>query len=200
MTDVYRTIANRSEGLYKDKGSKFLAFALPVEGLDEVYLELEQFRKSYFDARHICYAYMLGTEGEQYRANDDGEPSGTAGRPILGQIRSFGLSNVLVVVVRYFGGVLLGTGGLTSAYKTAAAAALSNAKILEKTLDVGISLSFEYPYTNEVMSIIKDCGAKILDPQYEELCSMSLSIRLSKLDELKERLSKVESLLINNNE
>ncbi len=200
MTDVYRTIANRSEGLYKDKGSKFLAFALPVEGLEEVHLELEQFRKSYFDARHICYAYMLGAEAEQYRANDDGEPSGTAGRPILGQIRSFGLSNVLVVVVRYFGGVLLGTGGLTSAYKTAAAAALSNARILEKTLDVGICLSFEYPYTNEVMSIIKDCGAKILDPQYKELCSMSLSIRLSKLDELKERLSKVESLLINNNE
>ncbi len=200
MTDTYRTIANRSEGLYKDKGSKFLAFALPVEGLEEVHLELEQFRKSYFDARHICYAYMLGAEAEQYRANDDGEPSGTAGRPILGQIRSFGLSNVLVVVVRYFGGVLLGTGGLTSAYKTAAAAALSNARILEKTLDAEICLSFEYPYTNEVMSVIKDYGAKIIDPKYEELCSMSLSIRQSKLNELKERLSKVESLLIINNE
>ena len=127
MIDTYKTIANRSEGLYKDKGSKFLAFAIPVEGIEEVNLELEQFRKSYFDARHVCYAYMLGVDGEQYRVYDDGEPSGTAGRPILGQIRSFGLSNVLVVVVRYFGGVLLGTGGLTVAYKTAAAAALSNA-------------------------------------------------------------------------
>ena len=200
MTDVYRTIANRSEGLYKDKGSKFLAFALPVEGLLEVHQELEQFKKSYFDARHICYAYMLGVEGEQYRANDDGEPSGTAGRPILGQIRSFRLSNVLVVVVRYFGGVLLGTGGLTTAYKTAAAAALSNARILEKTLDAEISLSFEYPYTNEVMNVINECGAQIVNPQYQELCSMSLSIRLSKVEELKERLSKVESLHIKNNE
>lgn len=200
MTDEYRTIASRSEGLYKDKGSKFLAFALPVDNLEDVQQELEQFRKSYFDARHICYAYTLGLEGEQYRANDDGEPSGTAGRPILGQIRSFGLINVLVVVVRYFGGVLLGTGGLTSAYKTAAAAALSNARVLEKTLDAQISLSFEYPYTNEVMSIIKDCGAQIIRPKYEELCSMNLDIRLSKLDELKKRLSKVDSLHIKNNE
>jgi len=200
MIDTYRTIANRSEGLYKDKGSKFLAFALPVEGLEEINQELEQFRKSYFDARHVCYAYMLGVDGEQYRVYDDGEPSGTAGRPILGQIRSFGLSNVLVVVVRYFGGILLGTGGLTVAYKTAAAAALSNARILEKTLDARIGLSFEYPYTNEVMSIIKDCEAQIIDPRYEEHCSMRLSIRQGRLDELKERLSKVESVLITSDE
>lgn len=200
MIDFYKTIADSSEGLFKDKGSKFLAFALPVEQVEEVQQELEKFKKSYFDARHICYAYVLGADGSQYRSNDDGEPSGTAGRPILGQIRSCGLSNVLVVVVRYFGGVLLGTGGLTTAYKTAAAAALSNAKILDKTVDATILICFEYFYTNEVMSIIKDCGAQIIDPKYEELCCMHLSIRLSKMEELKERLSTVESLSIKDDE
>ena len=159
MADSYFTIASESEGLYKDKGSKFLAFAHPVSSLEEVKVLLEHYRKEYYDARHVCYAYMLGADQEEFRANDDGEPSGTAGRPILGQIRSKNLTNVLVVVIRYFGGILLGTSGLIVAYKEATADALSRADIIEKDVMLPRTLRFSYEKMNEVMRTLKDINA-----------------------------------------
>ena len=132
MSDIYKTINSTAEGIYKIKGSKFLSFAIPVQNVDEIKVIVAEYRKQYFDARHVCYAYMLGNERLEFRANDDGEPSGTAGRPILGQINSYELTDVMIIVVRYFGGILLGTGGLVSAYKEAAIEALSQAEIIEK--------------------------------------------------------------------
>jgi len=192
--DSYKTIEDISEGLYKEKGSKFLAFAHPVNTVDQVRSLLEHYRKTYYDARHVCYAYSIGPEGEEYRANDDGEPSGTAGRPILGQIQSFGLTNVLVVVIRYFGGILLGTGGLVVAYKAAAAEALQAAAVLEKTVDTDFELRFEFPFMNDVMRIVKNMDAQIVGQGYEMDCIMKLRIRKGEADRLKGALSKVESL------
>jgi uncharacterized YigZ family protein len=192
--DTYKTIQSVSEGTYKEKGSKFLAFAHPIESVPNVKALLDQYRKNYYDARHICYAYIVGAEGTETRANDDGEPSGTAGRPILGQIQSFGLTNVLVVVIRYFGGILLGTGGLVVAYKTAAAEALKAAQIIEKTVDVDFSIRFEFPYQNDVMKWIKTLDAKILAQDYQIDCGMTLRIRKREAGRLKDSLGKVESL------
>ncbi|MDD4922647.1 MAG: YigZ family protein [Bacteroidales bacterium] len=193
--DTYKTIIDISQGLYKEKGSKFIAFAHPVNTVGEAKTHLEQYRKTYYDARHICYAYSIGPEGEEYRANDDGEPSGTAGRPILGQIQSFGVTNVLVVVIRYFGGILLGTGGLVVAYKAAAAEALQAATILEKTVDADFRFCFEFPFMNEVMRIVKNLDAQIVEQGYEMDCIMQLRIRKNEATRLKDALSKVESLM-----
>ena len=168
MADSYFTIASKADGLYKDKGSKFLAFAHPVSSLEEVKVLLEHYRKEYYDARHVCYAYMLGADQDEYRANDDGEPSGTAGRPILGQIRSKNLTNVLVVVIRYFGGILLGTSGLIVAYKEATADALSKAEIIEKDVMLPRTLRFPYEKTNEVMRTLKEINAKILSQDWAD--------------------------------
>jgi uncharacterized YigZ family protein len=192
--DTYKTIKSLSEGIYKEKGSKFLAFAHPVQSVEEVKILLEQYRKDYYDARHVCYAYMLGADGGETRTNDDGEPSGTAGRPILGQIQSFGLTNVLVVVIRYFGGILLGTGGLVVAYKTAAAEALNNAEIVEKTVDEDLHVRFEFPFMNEVMKLVKRLDVRILGQDYEMDCGMNLRIRKNNADRLKESLLKIETL------
>ena len=191
MTDVYKTIEAPSEGLYKDKGSKFLSFALPVRSVDEVKERLQDFRKAYYDARHVCYAYVLGAGGAEWRANDDGEPSGTAGRPILGQINSRGLTDVLVVVVRYFGGILLGTGGLITAYKAAAADALDRAPVAERTVERTVSVRFEYPLMNEVMRAVKDIGAQVLSQSYDQDCRLVLSIRLHDAPALLGRLEKL---------
>jgi len=192
--DTYKTTKAVSEGLYKEKGSKFIAFAHPVSTVEEAKKHLEYYKKTYYDARHVCYAYSIGPEGEDYRTNDDGEPSGTAGRPILGQIRSFGLTNVLVVVIRYFGGVLLGTGGLAVAYKCAAAEALQAADILKKTVDINLKFHFEFQFMNGVMHLVKQFDAQILYQGYEMDCVMQLKIRRNDATNLKEALSKVESL------
>jgi len=173
---TYKTISSPSEGIYREKGSKFLAFAIPVNDVDEIKEMLKNFRKKYHDARHVCYAYMLGAERTDFRVNDDGEPSGTAGRPILGQINSLNLTNILVVVVRYFGGILLGTGGLITAYKEAAADALQNAAIVEKEVTSIYILNFDYPVLNDVMHIIKTYNIAILSQQFEEKCKMKIEV------------------------
>ena len=177
--DTYRTLAGPSEGLYKEKGSKFLAFAYPVHTIDEVKVHLEQLRKDYFDARHHCYAYILGANKDAWRANDDGEPSGTGGRPIYGQLLSADLTDTLIVVVRYFGGILLGASGLANAYKTAARDAIDHAQIIEKTIDCRYRLSFEYGTMNDVMRILKDYDLKPENQNYDIDCSLEVSVRQS---------------------
>ena len=199
MSDTFRTIASSSEGSYKEKGSKFLSFAFPVKNVDEINQILAQYRKQYYDARHICYAYMLGNEKNEWRANDDGEPSGTAGRPILGQINSFELTNVLVIVVRYFGGILLGTGGLITAYKEASMDALEQANIVEQTIDEVFTVGFDYLLMNEVMRVIKEINPLVLDQSFDNMCSMKLSIRQSDAEKLKSKLGNIIGVIIENN-
>ena len=194
QTDTYKTISANSEGIYKEKGSKFLAFAMPVSSVDEVKVLIEHYRKTYYDARHVCFAYSLGLLREEYRVSDDGEPSGTAGRPIFGQINAFGLTNILVIVVRYFGGVLLGTGGLVTAYKSAAAIAIGAAEIIEKTIDIDFKVQFEVRFMNEVMRIVKSLGAQVVEQQYEMDCMMRLRIRKDDAGRLTDALRKVENL------
>lgn len=196
MEDKYLTINAPSEGLYKEKGSKFIAFAIPVSNVEQIKEILEEKRKEHHDARHVCYAYILGVDKADYRSNDDGEPSGTAGRPILGSILSAGVTNVLIAVVRYFGGTKLGTSGLINAYKVASADALENAEIIEKTVDEEIHISFDYLVMNDVMKIIKDVAPQVLSQQFDNNCNMILSIRKGDAPNLTERLKKVESLII----
>jgi uncharacterized YigZ family protein len=198
MSDTYKTISTSTEGIYKEKGSKFLSFAIPVNNVDEVKEIVKDFRKRFFDARHVCYAYMLGAERADFRANDDGEPSGTAGRPILGQINSRELTNILVIVVRYFGGVLLGTGGLVVAYKEATADALGQAQIIEKTVDELISINFDYILMNDVMRVIKDTNPQIVNQTFDNLCSMELSIRKQDAPVLLAKLEKIIGVVIEN--
>ncbi len=199
MSDTFRTIASSSEGSYKEKGSKFLSFAFPVKNVDEINQILAQYRKQYYDARHICYAYMLGNAKNEWRANDDREPSGTAGRPILGQINSFELTNVLVIVVRYFGGILLGTGGLITAYKEASMDALEQANIVEQTIDEVFTVGFDYLLMNEVMRVIKEINPLVLDQSFDNMCSMKLSIRQSDAEKLKSKLGNIIGVIIENN-
>ena len=194
MPDSYKTIAAIAEGTYSEKRSKFLAFAIPVQSVDEVKALVAEYQKRYYDARHACYAYMLGAERTEFRANDNGEPSGTAGKPILGQINSYGLTNILIIVVRYFGGIKLGTSGLIVAYRQAAIEALENAQIIEKTVDDDITFSFEFPMMNAVMKVVKDLYPQILSQGYDTNCTMTLRIRRGMMPQLRERLSKVETL------
>ena len=193
-SDTYKTIAAPAEGQYTEKRSKFIAIALPVHTVDEIKEYLELYQKKYYDARHVCYAYMLGPERANYRANDNGEPSGTAGKPILGQINSNELTDILVMVVRYFGGIKLGTSGLIVAYRTAAAEAISSAQIVEKTVDDIIVVSFEYPFMNDVMRIVKEMQPDILEQSYDNDCRMTLRIRKSLSEKLCARLGKVDTL------
>ncbi len=172
----YKTISKLSEGLYKEKGSKFLSFAHPVKSLEEIKVILDRYKKEYYDSRHVCYAYMLGAERNIFRANDDGEPSGTAGRPILGQINSYNLTNILVIVVRYFGGVLLGTGGLVTAYKEATIEALENAVIVEKKFKKTFLLEFDYQKMSEVMQIVKQMDTEIIDMKMEYNCQYTIQV------------------------
>ncbi|MDR2840499.1 MAG: YigZ family protein [Paludibacter sp.] len=167
LNGVYRSIKSLSTGIYKEKGSKFLSFALPVSSGEEAKEIIKQYKKQYHDARHVCSAYMLGSERLESKANDDGEPSGTAGRPILGQINSFGLSNILIIVVRYFGGILLGTGGLVQAYKQAACEALQNAEIIEKNEEIEVEFEFNYLKINDIMSAIKKYEVNIVAQEYK---------------------------------
>lgn len=172
MIDSFQTIANRSEGFYKEKGSKFIGIAIPVESEEEVKEKLEEIKKEYYDARHHCYAYILGKKGEQFRANDDGEPNHSAGDPILGQIKSKELTNTLVVVVRYFGGTKLGVSGLITAYKTAALEALEINKIISVDITDTVEFKFAYPQMNDVMKLIKDFDLKIKDQVFEMECQI----------------------------
>ena len=189
MTDEFRTIAGTSEGYYTEKRSKFLAFAHHVESIDDIKALLAQYRKKYFDARHVCYAYMLGAEYQEFRANDDGEPSSTAGKPILGQINSNELTDILIVVVRYYGGVNLGTSGLIVAYREAAADAIAHATIETRQVEERINYSFTYPQMNDVMRIVKDMNPRIISQTFDNTCEIVLSIRKSEADQLRNRLN-----------
>lgn len=177
ITDTFLTIQNPSNGLFKDKGSKFLAFAFPAETESEIKKHLDNIRKEYFDARHHCYAYRLGAEMKIFRSFDDGEPSGTAGKPILGQILSHNLTNILIVVVRYFGGTLLGVGGLIQAYKHASADAISNATIVEKEVLHQVRLIFDYPLQNQVNRILKDFHTQMVSSEFGYNCKLTIQCR-----------------------
>ena len=194
--DTYKTIIGVAEGIYTEKRSKFIAIAIPVHTVEEIKQHLDIYQKKYYDARHVCYAYMLGHERKDFRANDNGEPSGTAGKPILGQINSNGLTDILIVVVRYFGGIKLGTSGLIVAYKAAAAEAIANATIIEKTVDDEIAVAFEYPFMNDVMRIVKEEEPEILEQSYDMDCLMKLRILRSMMEKLRARLEKVETARI----
>ena len=191
MSDTYLTIQDKSEGGYTEKRSKFLAFAHPVETIDEIKDLLTDYKKKYYDARHVCYAYMLGPERTDFRANDDGEPSSTAGKPILGQINSRELTNILVVVIRYFGGVKLGTSGLIVAYREAAAEALSAATVIEKTIEETVTFTFPYMMMNSVMRVVKELNPRIVEQKYDETCIITLAIKRSMAPMLEERLNKL---------
>lgn len=186
--DTYFSIAQPAEAFFKEKGSKFIALAYPVESEQEVREKLEAVRKKYYDATHHCYAYMLGKDRKDFRANDDGEPSGTAGLPILGQLKSKNITNVLVVVVRYFGGTKLGASGLVSAYRAAAAEALAQATVIEKILVQSVTFYFEYLQMNEVMKIIKDYELKILSQHFDNQCQITLQIRENLVVEVKKKM------------
>ena len=191
MTEEYRTLKTEGEGYYTDKRSKFLAFAHHVSTVEEIKEILARYRKKYFDARHVCYAYMLGPERTDFRANDDGEPSSTAGKPILGQINSNELTDILIVVVRYYGGVNLGTSGLIVAYREAAADAIAHSEIETRQVEEIITYNFPYPMMNDVMRIVKDMQPRIVSQTYDNTCEIRLSIRKSEAEQLRNRLQKL---------
>jgi len=193
-SDNYKTIRSPSEGIYKEKGSRFLAFAFPVVSQEEIKPVIEGIRKEYHDARHHCYAYMIGKERMIWRTNDDGEPSGTAGRPILGQINSFGLTNIMIVVIRYFGGTLLGVSGLTNAYKIAAADAIRNGEIVERTLHEYYEIVFPYISMNDVMKILKEEDTEQSGQSFELECLIIINFRVSDREKIISRLTRVEGV------
>lgn len=195
MIDSFQTItAEIGEGLYSEKRSKFFAFAHHVTSVEEIRAIIASYRKKYFDARHVCYAYMLGAERKDFRSNDDGEPSSTAGKPILGQINSHELTDILIVVVRYYGGVNLGTSGLIVAYKSAAADAIAHAQVVDRMIEEQITYDFTYPMMNEVMRIVKDTDARIVSQRFDNTCSITLGIRRSEAESLRHRLEQLSFL------
>lgn len=194
MEDVFKTIEAQAEGIYKEKGSRFIALAYPVTREEEIRDIIAGLKEKYYDARHHCYAWRLGAAKTHFRANDDGEPSSTAGKPILGQIQSNDLTNILIVVIRYFGGIKLGVSGLINAYREAAADALRNALIIEKTVDEQLRIHFSYMVMNDVMKIVKEEEPEVLDRNFEMECDMLLSIRQKDMPALRARLEKIESL------
>ncbi len=196
IKDSYLTIESDAEAIFKEKSSKFLCYAFHVESEEEITAHLEILRKRYYDATHHCYAWRLGPFGERFRANDDGEPSSTAGKPILGQLLSREITNCLIVVVRYFGGTKLGVPGLIAAYKESAAAVLDEAKVVERTVDTTVKVEFSYVVMNDVMRIIKDEQPTIVEQIFDNLCSMTLSIRNSKAELVIGKLRKVEGAII----
>jgi uncharacterized YigZ family protein len=196
MEDTYKTISGPAQGLYKDKGSKFIAFAYPVTSEEQAKEIVQTIKKEHYSARHHCYAWRLGHEKLLFRANDDGEPSSTAGKPILGQIQSFDLTNVLIVVVRYFGGTLLGVSGLINAYRNAAMDAINQAEIVEKLVEKQLLIEFDYGVMNDVMKLFKDEKLPQVDPQFDLRCRIKTQIRLSELSRIEEGLTKIGSLKI----
>lgn len=192
MSDTFKTISDKvAEGYYTEKRSKFLAFAHHVCTVNDVKNIVATYRKKYYDARHCCYAYVLGAERAEFRANDDGEPSSTAGKPILGQINSRALTDILIVVVRYYGGVNLGTGGLIVAYRAAAADALDHATEVEQTVEALISYSFSYPMMNAVMRVVKELQPRIVSQTFDNTCEITLAIKQSMAQQLRDRLAKL---------
>lgn len=198
MEDVYKTIETPAEGLYKEKGSKFIALAYPVRTEEAVKEIVEEIKVRYYDARHHCYAYRLGADKKKFRANDDGEPSSTAGKPILGQILSYDLTDILIVVVRYFGGIKLGVSGLINAYRAAAADAIGHARIVEKTDDEVFRIKFDYTVMNEVMRVVKEEEPEVMSRDFSMECRMTLSIRKQNASRLSSRLQQIESLSFEN--
>ncbi|MBO6052075.1 MAG: YigZ family protein [Bacteroidales bacterium] len=194
--DTYKTIAGPAEGIYREKGSKFIALAFPVENEAQIKEKLAEIQKQYFDARHHCYSYILGPNKDAYRLNDNGEPSGTAGRPIHGQLLSKDLTNTLVIVVRYFGGIKLGVSGLINAYKTAAKDALDHAIIIEKTVDETYKVSFDYSVMNSVMQLLKDPYVSILGQGYEDRYLISFKIRRREADRIVTALKKINTVTV----
>ena len=188
MADTFHTIAAPSEGIYREKMSRFLAFATPVTNADEAKAVVKEYAKKYFDARHVCWAYMIGPGGREWLSSDNGEPSGTAGKPILGQIRSAGLTNVAVAVVRYFGGIKLGTSGLIVAYREAARAAIEAGATVSRCEEETVEISFVYEDMNAVMTILKASEARIIEQQFDNICRLRFSIRRDRLDPLLGRL------------
>jgi uncharacterized YigZ family protein len=191
MPDSYKTIKTKSEGSFKDRGSKFLAFAFPVENELEINLFRTELKKKYFDARHHVYAYCMGADQSIFRSSDDGEPSNSSGPPVLGQIRSFGLTNILIVVVRYFGGTKLGVPGLINAYKSAARDALQNAAIVEKNVEIPLKLKFDFVLMNDVMRILKIEGIRIVSQQFDSDCVVELKVKKAIYEQIVGLLEKV---------
>lgn len=191
--DKYKTITEKAigEGFYSESRSKFLAFAHHVDSVEQALEIVKEYRKKYYNARHCCYAYRIGFMGEEFRMNDDGEPSSTAGKPILGQIDSNGLTNTIIIVVRYFGGVKLGTSGLIVAYREASSDAIAHCDIEERFIEEQIKFTFSYPMMNAVMKIVKDMNPRIINQVFDNTCELTLSIRKSYADELKTRLNKL---------
>lgn len=192
MDDTYKTILEPSDGIFKSKGSRFIAKAYPVESVDEIKEILTALRKEYHDARHHCYAYRIGPGDTTYRVNDDGEPANSAGKPILGQIQSHGLTNILVVVIRYFGGILLGVGGLITAYRSASKDCLANAVVIGKTFNCQISIGFPYPAMNDVMRILKDSRAEIIRQEFATDCKILVRIRQGASNVLAGQLRRID--------
>lgn len=197
--DTYRTIETSAEGLYKDKGSKFISSVYHVYTAEQALKIVADIRKKYYDARHVCYAYMLGAERNGYKVNDDGEPSGTAGKPILGQINSNGLTNVLVVVVRYFGGILLGTSGLITAYKSAAADAIANAVVVEKIIETQYRVQFGYQEMSYVMRTLKELQANIIQQIQQETCEIIFAIRNGNIQQMESKFTNVKGVTYGKN-
>lgn len=195
--DTYKTIKKISYGLYREKGSKFIALASPVSDEHEVKRIIDEVKKEHHDAKHHCYAYVLGKDEDVWRINDDGEPSGTAGRPILGQIKSFGLTNILIIVTRYFGGKLLGVSGLTIAYKTAARSALENASFIERVLSERYELKYPYSAMQNVMTLLKEYDIEQSEHVFDLTCKIVIQVRLSLKEDLLSRLSRIDDLTIN---
>lgn len=196
MSDTYKTVEQPAEGRITEKKSKFLSFIFHVESPEEAKEIVDEHRKKYYDARHVCWAYMLGPGREEHRSNDDGEPSGTAGKPILGQINSYELTNTLIIVVRYFGGTLLGTSGLIKAYREAAEDAVKNAEVVEKTVDETFTIHFEYLLLNDVMRILKQFENVTWEQDFKESCTMKLRIRKSEFQPLRDQLSQIYGVKI----
>lgn len=192
MSDFYLTIKDKSEGLYKEKMSKFISFAIPIKTAEEAKEIIKSYQKEYFDARHVCWAYMLGTGRTEYMSNDNGEPSGTAGKPILGQINSFNLTNILIVVVRYFGGIKLGTSGLIVAYREAALDAINNATIIECHEMVQITFTFPYLAMNDVMKIIKKDDISIVSQYFDNLCRMTISVKADYAPDITAKIAEID--------
>lgn len=192
MSDFFKTLAAPSEGLYKEKMSKFLSFAIPVQSAAEAKEIIKQYQKRFYDARHVCWAYMIGTDRSEFLSSDNGEPSGTAGKPILGQINSFGLTNVLIIVVRYFGGILLGTSGLIIAYREAAAEAIANAEILECHEQGTVSFSFPYLGMNDVMKLVKRENLKVTAQDFDNVCKMTIQANLDDIPALKGKIADID--------
>ncbi len=196
MADFFKTIKDTSEGLYKEKMSKFISFAIPVSSSDEAKEIVKSYQKKYYDARHVCWAYMIGTDRSEFYSNDNGEPSGTAGKPILGQINSYELTNILIVVIRYFGGIKLGTSGLIVAYKAAAADAIENGEIIECHEQAQLSFNFPYLSMNSVMKLVKDTGVNIISQIFDNECSMIVETNADDIPPFRNRLIDIDGVEI----